>query len=68
MGAYIVDDIGATRRPMVQRFYIGVTRFTTSGFMRAKLGVTLARRGLAPYVYETEAEAKASLRDQSAGH
>ncbi|WER48804.1 acyl CoA:acetate/3-ketoacid CoA transferase [Cupriavidus sp. WKF15] len=51
---------------MVRRFYIGVTRFTTSGFMRAKLGDTLARRGLAPYVYETEAEAKAYLRDQSA--
>ncbi len=55
-------------KEMVQRFYIGVTRFTTSGFMRAKLGDTLARRGLAPYVYETEAEAKASLRDQAAGH
>jgi propionate CoA-transferase len=51
---------------MVQRFYMGVTRFTTSAFMRAKLGDTLARRGLAPYVYETEAEAQASLRDQSA--
>lgn len=49
---------------MVARYYIGVTRFTTSAFMRAKLGDTLARRGLAPYVYETEAEAKASLRDQ----
>jgi len=49
---------------MVQRYYIGVTRFTTSAFMRAKLGDTLARRGLAPYVYETEAEAQASLHDQ----
>ncbi|WP_042885634.1 acyl CoA:acetate/3-ketoacid CoA transferase [Cupriavidus necator] len=52
---------------MVARYYIGVTRFTTSAFMRAKLGDTLARRGLAPYVYETEAEAKASLRDQPGG-
>ncbi|KJK18121.1 CoA-transferase [Burkholderiaceae bacterium 16] len=50
---------------MVQRYYIGVTRFTTSAFMRAKLGDTLGRRGLAPYVYETEAEAKAYLHDQS---
>ncbi|KWR88407.1 acyl CoA:acetate/3-ketoacid CoA transferase [Cupriavidus sp. IDO] len=51
---------------MVQRYYLGVTRFTTSAFMRTKLGDTLARRGLAPYVYETEAEAQASLRDQPA--
>lgn len=49
---------------VVARYYIGVTRFTTSAFMRTKLGDTLARRGLAPYVYETEAEAKASLREQ----
>lgn len=53
---------------VVARYYIGVTRFTTSAFMRAKLGDTLARRGLAPYVYETEAEAKASLRDQPGSH
>ena len=46
---------------MVSRFYIGATRFTTSAFMRARLGDTLARRGLSPYVYESEAEAKARL-------
>ena len=28
--------------------------------MRAKLGETLARRGLAPYIFETENDAKAS--------
>ncbi|WP_233858778.1 acyl CoA:acetate/3-ketoacid CoA transferase [Paraburkholderia sp. HD33-4] len=50
---------------MVQRYYLGVTRFTTSAFMRAKLGGALTRRGLSPYVYETEAEAQAYLREQS---
>ncbi|MEX3635119.1 acyl CoA:acetate/3-ketoacid CoA transferase [Paraburkholderia sp. BR14320] len=50
---------------MVQRYYLGVTRFTTSAFMRAKLGDALTRRGLSPYVYETEAEAQAFLREQS---
>ncbi|SDR59192.1 acyl CoA:acetate/3-ketoacid CoA transferase [Paraburkholderia tuberum] len=50
---------------MVQRYYVGVTRFTTSAFMRAKLGGALTRRGLSPYVYETEAEAQAYLREQS---
>jgi propionate CoA-transferase len=50
---------------MVQRYYLGVTRFTTSAFMRAKLGDALTRRGLSPYIYETQAEAQAYLREQS---
>ena len=46
----------------VERYYLGVTRFTTSSFMRAKLGDALARRSLAPYIYESEDEARAGLR------
>jgi propionate CoA-transferase len=44
-------------RECVERYYAGVTRFTTSAFMRAKLGEALARRRLAPYIFESEAEA-----------
>jgi propionate CoA-transferase len=46
---------------VVQRYYREVTRFTTSSFMRAKLGAALARRSLAPHLYETEAQAEAGL-------
>ncbi|MFM0337002.1 acyl CoA:acetate/3-ketoacid CoA transferase [Paraburkholderia fungorum] len=45
----------------VQTWYLGVTRFTTSAFMRAKLGEALSRRKLAPYIFETEAEARSQL-------
>jgi propionate CoA-transferase len=32
----------------------GVTRFTTSAFMRAKLGDALVKRGVAPQIFESE--------------
>ena len=48
---------------LVHRYYHGVTRYTTSSFLRAKLGDALSRRGLSPYIYETGQEAAAHLRD-----
>jgi propionate CoA-transferase len=46
-----------------ERYYHGVTRFTTSAFMHAKLGETLTKRGVAPHIFESEEEAKAAVRD-----
>ncbi|MFT3719128.1 acyl CoA:acetate/3-ketoacid CoA transferase [Pseudorhodoferax sp.] len=57
-------------RECVQRYYAGVTRFTTSAFMRAKLGQALARRRLAPHIFESQEEALdtlATLRSAGAG-
>ncbi|MBL8250194.1 MAG: acyl CoA:acetate/3-ketoacid CoA transferase, partial [Candidatus Competibacter sp.] len=51
---------------VVQRYYIGVTRYTTSAFLRARLGDALRERDLAPHLYETAAEATARL-DSSKG-
>src|SRR6266849_5608325 len=48
---------------MGERYFHGVTRFTTSAFMHAKLGETLAKRGVAPHIFESEEEAKAAVRD-----
>ncbi|RQR33304.1 acyl CoA:acetate/3-ketoacid CoA transferase [Burkholderia sp. Bp9142] len=45
----------------VGRYYSTVTRFTTSAFMRAKLGDALSRRKLAPYIFESESEAIENL-------
>lgn len=42
-----------------QRYYATATRYTTSAFMRLKLGGSLADRALAPHVFETLAEAQA---------
>ena len=49
-------------KDVVARFYRGVTRYTTSSFMRAKLGNALAQRALAPHIYETAGEALAGLK------
>ena len=59
----IVDAYSDMVRDLVARFYCGVTRYTTSGFLRMKLGEALAQRGLAPHIYESAKEAQAHLRD-----
>lgn len=57
----VQDDWAAMVRELVDRFYLDVTRYTTSGFLRAKLGPALAARGLAPHIYETAEEARRAL-------
>jgi propionate CoA-transferase len=58
----VEDAYAAMVHDVVERYYLGLTRFTTSAFMRAKLGDALARRNLAPYVFESEPEARTALR------
>jgi propionate CoA-transferase len=41
------------------RYYATASRYTTSAFMRLKLGASLQSRDLAPHVFETRAEAQA---------
>jgi propionate CoA-transferase len=48
-----------------ERYFHGTTRFTTSAFMRAKLGDALGNRGVAPHIYESEDEAKTVLRERN---
>jgi propionate CoA-transferase len=48
---------------LVDRFYSGVTRYTTSGFLRAKLGDALKQRAVAPHIYESAEEASTHLRE-----
>ena len=50
---------------IVDRWYAGVTRYTTSAFLRAKLGEALARRKVAAHVFETAEEARTALRESS---
>lgn len=44
------------------RFYTGVTRYTTSAFLRVKLSDALVRRGLAARIYESAEEARSHLQ------
>ena len=43
---------------MVHHYYEEVTRYTTSSFLRHKLGAAIKERGLAPHIYETKDEAQ----------
>ncbi len=49
-------------RDVVERFYIRVTRYTTSTFIRARIGDALAKRDVAPLFFHTPEEALAQLQ------
>ena len=46
---------------MTKTYYHNITRYTTSTFLRAKLGKAIDDRGLPPHIYETAEEASATL-------
>jgi propionate CoA-transferase len=58
----LLDAYSAMVRGLMDKYYADVTRYTTSGFLRMKLGDALEKRGVAPHIYESAAEAEASLR------
>jgi propionate CoA-transferase len=59
----LLDAYSAMVRGLMDTYYAEVTRYTTSGFLRMKLGRALERRGVAPHIYESAAEAESSLRE-----
>ncbi|MFN0185691.1 MAG: acyl CoA:acetate/3-ketoacid CoA transferase [Aquabacterium sp.] len=63
LDADVEDDWAAMVRELVDRYYHRVVRYSTSGFLKAKLGPALAARGLAPDLYGSAEEARAHLRD-----
>ena len=48
---------------LVSRFYSGATRYTTSSFLRLKLGDALQRRSVSTYIYESPEEANAHVKE-----
>ena len=63
IGPELVDAYSDMVRDLVERFYSDVTRYTTSGFVRIKLGEALAERSVAPHIYESADEARARLQE-----
>ena len=57
----LIDDYITMVKGVVDRHYHDVTRYTSSTFLRMKLGEALAKRQIAPKISETEAEAKEQL-------
>lgn len=58
----LVDDYTHMVKYLVDHYYSGVTRYTTSTFLRAKLGDALKKRKVAPHIYENREEARRVLK------
>ena len=68
----LLDPYSTMVRGLVERFYSDVARYTTSGFLRIKLGDALRERGVAPHIYENvdaartvESESRAADRSST---
>jgi propionate CoA-transferase len=59
----VLDTYSVMVKGLIERFYSRVTRYTTSTFLRAKLGDALRNRDVAPYIFESAEEAQAHLRE-----
>ena len=57
----LVDAWSAMVQHLMTHYYTRVTRYTTSNFLRMKLGDALENRGVAPHIYESAQEALAHL-------
>jgi len=62
IAAEALDAFSDLVRDVDTHFYLRVTRYTTSAFLRAKLGEALLKRGVAPRIFESERDARAQLR------
>jgi propionate CoA-transferase len=62
----LLDEYSAMVSSLTERFYAGVSRYTTSGFLRIKLGEALEQRGVAPHIFESAEEARSDWRNEAA--
>jgi propionate CoA-transferase len=58
----MVDEYTEMVKAVVEKFYLRVTRYTTSTFLRMKLGDALKKRDVAPHIYESSEEAQKALK------
>jgi propionate CoA-transferase len=58
----IIEEYTDMVKRLVDRFYSGVTRYTTSTFLRTKLGEALKKRNESPHIYESKDEAHRALQ------
>jgi propionate CoA-transferase len=63
----LLDEYSAMVRSLTERFYSGVSRYTTSGFLRIKLGEALEKRGVAAHIFESAEEAQSDWRNVDGG-
>jgi hypothetical protein len=64
--AAVADTYATMVRYMETHYYTTSSRYTTSAFLRMKLGEALARRRVAPHIFETADEAHAYVQATTA--
>ncbi|MFM0223006.1 acyl CoA:acetate/3-ketoacid CoA transferase [Paraburkholderia dipogonis] len=64
----IIDAYSDMVTHLVSRYYSGVTRYTTSSFLRLKLGDALQQRSVSTYIYESPEEANAYAKELMQEH
>jgi propionate CoA-transferase len=60
----VVDDYADLVKYIDDTYYLSVQRYTTSAFLRLKLGKELGRRNLSSRIYETAEEARSIKTDR----
>ena len=63
--AAVADTYAAMVRYMETHYYTTASRYTTSAFLRLKLGEALSRRRVAAHIFETAEEAHAFVEPQA---
>ncbi len=58
----VADTYAAMLRYLETHYYTTASRYTTSAFLRVKLGEALSRRRVAPHIFETADEAQAFVQ------
>lgn len=58
----LVEPYTEMVKGLVERFYSGVTRYTTSAFLRMKIGDALKDKGVSPHIYDSQKEASQVLQ------
>lgn len=60
----LIETYTEMQKYLMQHYFFKVSRYTTSAFLRMKLGESLEKRGLAPHIYESKAEAHQFLQSR----
>ncbi len=57
----LFDEYTAMQKYLKDNYFLRISRYTTSAFLRIKIGEEMENRGMAPHIFETPEEAHAFL-------
>ncbi len=63
---HLLDEYSSMVKRLTERYYAGVTRYTTSAFLKSKLGAAFRERDVLGSMYETADEARRQVQDVEA--